>query len=290
LLPPGLPELGKHFDWGSLDVPRSELSDPQVVAWATQQLAQSHEVPLFLACGLYRPHVPWYAPREYFDLYPIEDLETPLRLRDDLADVPNAPSTDTWDWIVGHGQEREALRAYLAAISFADSLVGELIAGLDASGRADDTIIVLWSDNGMHFGEKSHIFKSRLWEESTRIPLVIVAPGITSPAGVCERPVNLTDLYPTLAELCSVPAPEPLDGSSLVPLLKRPNASWDRPAIITNGPGNHAIRTQRWRYIRYRNGGEELYDHDADPHEWTNLAGEPAYRPIIEELARWLPG
>jgi arylsulfatase A-like enzyme len=182
------------------------------------------------------------------------------------------------------------MQAYLAAVSFADSLVGELLAGLDATGRADDTLIVLWSDNGMHLGEKSHIFKSRLWEESTRIPLVIVAPGVTSPGGVCERTVNLTDLYPTLTELCAVPAPESLDGSSLVPLLRRPSASWERPAIITNGRGNSAIRTQRWRYIRYRDGSEELYDHEVDPHEWTNLAAEPIYRPVIADLARWLPG
>lgn len=288
---PDATELRKHLDWGSLDVPRSELSDPQAVAWATQQLARSDEGPLFLACGLYRPHVPWYVPKEFFDLYPLEDLQRPLRLNDDLADVPEIASPpNTWQRIVDHGQERPAMRAYLAAVSFADSLVGELLAGLDASGRADDTIIVLWSDNGMHLGEKSHIFKSRLWEESTRIPLVIVAPGVTSPGGVCERPVNLTDLYPTLTELCAVPAPEPLDGSSLVPLLRRPSAPWGRPAIITNGPGNIAIRTQRWRYIRYRDGSEELYDHDADPHEWTNLAAEPTYRPVIADLARWLPG
>jgi len=168
-------------------------------------------------------------------------------------------------------------------------MVGRVIDALDASPHRDDTIVVLWSDHGWHLGEKRHWRKFALWEDTTRVPLVFVVPGVTEAGGRCDRPVNLLDLYPTLVELCGLPAPSQLEGVSLSPLLRDPGAAWDRPSVTTYGSGNHAVRSQRWRYIRYADGSEELYDHDADPHEWRNLASSAEHASVKAELAAWLP-
>ena len=187
------------------------------------------------------------------------------------------------------GKYRELLHAYLASISFADAQIGRLIDTLDASGEADNTIIVLWSDHGWHFGEKKHLHKMTLWERSTRIPFILVDPRTTQPETRCEQPVGMVDLFPTLNELCELPNVEGLSGQSLKPLLKNPEQEWERPALITSNQGDHAIRSKRWRYIRYADGGEELYDHLNDPHEWNNVADNPSNRQIKSKLARWLP-
>ena len=148
---------------------------------------------------------------------------------------------------------------------------------------------MFWSDHGWHLGEKEHWRKFALWEEATRVPLVVVAPGVTRPGTRSERTVSLLDLYPTLVELCGLPQKPELEGESLVPLLKDPAAPWDHPAVTTHGRNNHAVRTERWRYIRYADGTEELYDHDNDPHEWTNLAAESRLDEVKRDLARRLP-
>jgi arylsulfatase A-like enzyme len=181
------------------------------------------------------------------------------------------------------------LQAYLASITFCDALVGRLLDALNAGPAAGNTIVVLWSDHGWHLGEKQHLHKFTLWERSTRVPFIIAAPGITGRGGQTARPVGLIDLFPTLNELCGLPPVARLDGISLVPLLKDPGWIWDRPALTTHGYENHALRTERWRYIRYTDGGEELYDHEADPHEWANLATRREFTNVKEELARSLP-
>jgi arylsulfatase A-like enzyme len=287
----GRVKFKRLIDWGSLDVPEAKLSDPQAVAWVSAQLVRPREASLFLACGLSRPHVPWYVPEEYFALHPLEEVVVPPEKPDDLADVPpgNGRHSDSWRLAVDRGTERDVVRTYLAAVSFADAMVGRLVAALRESPRAAETIVVLWSDNGLHLGEKGHFGKRRLWEEATRIPCVISAPGVSRPGGVCTRPVSLVDLFPTLVELCRLEFAGPLDGESLVPLLRDPHAPRERPALSTSGKGNHAVRSERWRYIRYRDGAEELYDHDTDPDEWHNLAEDPRYAPVRAELARWLP-
>jgi arylsulfatase A-like enzyme len=160
---------------------------------------------------------------------------------------------------------------------------------LDKSQRRDTTIIMLWSDHGFHLGEKDHIEKFALWEKSNHIPLVVVAPGVTTPGDRCERPVDLSALYPTLLELCGLPADARCDGRSIVRLLRDPNAAWEIPALMTYGRGNHAVRSDRWRYIRYADRSEELYDHQNDPHEWTNLAGDPQYAGVLQSHRKWLP-
>jgi arylsulfatase A-like enzyme len=182
-----------------------------------------------------------------------------------------------------------AVRGYLASISYADAQVGRLLDALDQSPHAKNTIITLWSDHGMHIGEKQQWEKFTLFEESTRVPFLIVAPDVTKAGTVCDRPVSLLDLYPTLNELCKLPKRDDLDGVSLVSLLREPKAKWDRPAITTWGKGNHSARGQRYRYILHPNGAEQVYDHKTDPDEFTNLAAKPELDPVKKRLAKWFP-
>ena len=280
--------------WGVLDVPDEEMNDYRMASYAIDYLGRSHDRPFFLACGIFRPHMPWQVPRKYYDMYPPEKIALPSVLDSDLDDVPPAgvrmarPEGDHAT-MLKTGNWRHAVQAYLASITFVDVQVGRLLDALDASPHADNTIVILWGDHGWHLGEKHHWRKFSLWEEATRAPLMIAAPGVTQPGGVCSRPVDFMSVYPTLAELCDLPAREELDGVSVVPLLKDPAAAWERPAITTHGRGNHAVRSERYRYIRYANGGEELYDHAADTAEWKNLAGDPQLAGIRQELAAWLP-
>jgi arylsulfatase A-like enzyme/formylglycine-generating enzyme required for sulfatase activity len=283
-----------HFDWGPLDVPDEALGDYKTVSRAIDFLNKPHEKPFFLAVGFIRPHLPWYVPRKYFDQFPPSEANRPEVKADDLADVPPAgraiakPEGDHRK-VLEAGQWNKAVQGYLASIAFTDGQVGRLLDALDASPRGKDTIIVFWGDHGWHLGQKEHWRKFSLWEEATRVPLVVVAPGVSHADSRCDRTVSLMDLYPTLVELAGLPAKGGLEGESLVPLLKDPKAEWDRPAVTTHGRGNHAVRSERWRYIRYADGSEELYDHDNDPREWTNLAGDPRWAEVKSGLARRLP-
>jgi len=288
----GVPGLGHENDWGSLGIPDREYDDSLTVEYAIRYLQQEHDRPFFLACGLFRPHLPWYVPQKFFDKYPLDEIRLPDVRDNDLDDVPpagvrlaKARRTDL-EMIRKADRWKQAIRAYLASISYADAQLGRVVDALDNSRQADNTIIVLWSDHGWHLGEKGHWHKSTLWEEATRVPLVIVTPDLAP--GICDRPVSLLDLYPTLNDLCDFETAHPQDGVSLAGLLRDPNANWDRPAVIEYKRGNAAVRSARYRYIRYRDGGEELYDHLSDPHEWHNLAGRDEYSALKTELARWI--
>jgi arylsulfatase A-like enzyme len=273
------------------------MSDYKVASWAIEQLKNPPaDKPFFLGVGFRRPHVPCLAPQKWLDLYPDDDtLVMPPLQRDDLDDVPKSAEylhykipEPRLKWLEAHGEYRHLVRSYLACISFMDAQVGRVLDALDASGKADNTIIVLWSDHGWHLGEKGMTGKLSLWERSTRVPLIFAGPGITKGAK-CNRTVELLDLYPTLTELAGLPARSGLEGHSIVPQLKDPNAPREFPAITTQDLNNTAVRTERWRYIRYYDGGEELYDEQADPNEWTNLAADPKYADTKKELAKWLP-
>lgn len=283
-----------QFDWGPVTEPEEEMGDFKTATWGAEFLQQKHEKPFFLAVGFIRPHLPFYAPQKYFDLYPLDKVELPKVLERDLDDIPPAgvkmakPEGDHRK-VVEAKQWQKAVQAYLACISFTDAQVGRLLDALDKSEHAKNTIVVLWSDHGWHLGEKQHWRKFALWEEATRVTLTMTVPGLTPTDRKCDRTVNLVDLYPTLVELCGLPAKKELEGKSLTPLLKDPNAKWDRPSLTTHGRNNHALRSERWRYIRYADGSEELYDHDADPLEWKNLAGDPKLAKVKEELSAWLP-
>lgn len=281
------------FDWAPDEQPEAETADHKVVDRAARELAKPRRKPFFHAVGIFRPHIPWYAPTKYFDLYPEPDVFLPKIKENDLDDVPkrgHAGIRKSWHkWLVENDEWRGAVRGYLASVSFADAQVGRLLDALDESPHAKNTVVALWSDHGMHIGEKQQWEKFTLFEESTRVPLIIVAPGVTKPGSVCDRPVNLLDLYPTLNELCGLERRKDLDGRSLVPLLRDPKAAWAPPAVTTWGRNNHSARGQRYRYVRHPDGTEQLYDHQTDPDEFTNLADKPELASVKKRLARWLP-
>jgi arylsulfatase A-like enzyme len=168
-------------------------------------------------------------------------------------------------------------------------MVGRLLDALDASGRADRTIIVLWGDHGYHLGEKNRWRKMTLWNESLHVPFIIVAPGVTTPGATTRAPVSLMDIYPTLAELAGLAVPAHVEGRSLAPLLREPDQPWNLPVLSTYLYDNHSVVSENYRYIRYADGSEELYDIVSDPNEWTNLAGRRQYRSTVDELAAFLP-
>ncbi|MBI1390652.1 MAG: sulfatase-like hydrolase/transferase [bacterium] len=283
-----------HFDWGPVDAADDDMDDFKVVEWGADFLNQKHDQPFFLACGLFRPHLPWYAPKKYFDEFPPETITLPNVNENDLDDVPPAgvkmakPDgdhrrvTETHNW-------RKAVASYLACIHFTDAMLGRLLDALEQSQYADNTIIVLWGDHGWHLGEKLHWRKFALWEEATRMPFIVSVPGSAQNGARCDRTVTLLDVYPTLVELCGLKTNPALEGVSLTPLLHDPRREWNRPAVTTYGRNNHSVRSERWRYIRYEDGSEELYDHDADPLEWTNLASDARFEPVRRDLSRWMP-
>lgn len=289
----------RNIDWAGLVTEDFAMGDGQVVGWGQEQLTAAGDEPRFVAIGIYKPHPPWYVPQKYLDLYPLEDLKLPTVLETDLDDVPAAalrnaflgdmPPMGIYQWIVAADVWKEGVQAYLASVSFADAMVGQLIDALDRSGRAENTIIVLWSDHGWHLGEKLRWRKSTIWEESTRIPFIVVAPGVTTPGSQTDRAVSLMDLYPTLTALAGLETPGHVEGASLVPLLRDQDAPWEHVALSTFGFMNHAVRSDRYRYIRYSDGSEELYDHETDPQEWINLAADPDFSDIKSGLAEWLP-
>lgn len=282
------------FDWGPGRADRDgKYSDDRVADQVTRWLKQKHDQPFFIGCGFFRPHLPWFVPQSYYDLYPLDSIQLPTVKADDLDDVPAAGRAMArradHQRITAAGKWKEAVQGYLASLSFADAQLGRVLDALVDAGLAQDTIVIVWSDHGWSLGTKEHWKKFALWEECTRVPLVIKVPGVTGQGVTCRRPVNLIDLFPTILDLCGVEQRGGLDGQSLVPLIQSPSAAWAQPSLTTHERGNHALRSERWRYIRYADGSEELYDHDSDPNEWTNLAGDSRHQQIKTDLARWFP-
>jgi arylsulfatase A-like enzyme len=272
----------------------STLPDESIVDYGIKHLTAKHDKPFFLAVGLHKPHMPWNVPKKYFDLFPLDSIELPPTTKDDLKDVPAgglrmAKADGDHAAMLQSGRWKEAVQAYLAAIAYCDAQIGRLLDAYDASPHKDNTMIVFWGDHGWHLGEKEHWRKFALWEEATRMPYLWVVPGVTKPGGVCERTVDLMSVYPTLCNLCGVATPKHVEGANIAPLLKDPKAAWETPAITTFHKDNHAVRTERWRYIRYADGGEELYDHAADPYEWTNLATDDRHADAKKALVKFLP-
>jgi len=277
-----------------LDAPDEEMADYRIATYAVEQLGRKHDKPFFLACGLHKPHMPWNVPKKYYDLYPLSEIQLPPAREGDLDDLPAegirmAGRQGDHAAILKSGRWKEAVRAYMAAISFADAQIGRLLDALDKSSYRDNTIVVLWGDHGWHLGEKEHWRKFALWEEATRAPLIWSVPGVTKAGGVCGRTIDFMSIYPTLAELCGLSIPDHVEGKSIMILLANPDSRWETAALTTHGFQNHAVRAEKWRYIRYAGGGEELYDHDKDPYEWTNLATKPEYFHIKRELTQRLP-
>ncbi len=284
------------MDWGVFPHRDEDKGDYQVATWAVDQIRNApRDQPFFLAAGFFLPHVPCYATQKWFDLYPDDDSVLPAVLEDDRADTPRFSWYLHWNlpeprlkWIREQGQWRNLVRSYLACTSFVDAQVGRIVDALESAGLADNTVIVLWGDHGWHLGEKGITGKNSLWDRGTKVPLLFAGPGI-HPGGRCVQPTELLDLYPTLIELCGLTSRDDLEGVSLGPQLRDANTRRERPAVTTHNQGNHGVRSDRWRYIRYSDGSEELYDLRDDPREWTNLAGRPEYTDIVAEHRRWLP-
>lgn len=265
-------------------------------AWVLERCARQKDRPFFLAVGFFRPHTPYVSPQGYFDRYPPASMPVVQGITEDQKDVPAAALASRKKEEEGMSDDlrRRAVQAYFASITFMDAQVGHVLESLDRLGLAQDTVIVFTSDHGYHLGEHGLWQKMSIFEESTRVPLIIAAPGVSSPGARVTTPVGLIDLYPTLTELGGVKAPADLPGQSLVPMLKDPTApgrGWALSQVSrgsgTNGFMGYSLRTVRWRYTEWDEGrkGRELYDHDADPKELTNLAGLTAYASITTHLA-----
>lgn len=271
-----------------------QMIDYSVVNYGLEKLRAKHEKPFFLAVGLVKPHMPFSVPKKWFDMFPLDSIELPPHLENDLDDVPPAGvkmagALGDHKAMIKSGRWKEAVQAYLATIAFCDAQVGRLLDGLEESQYRDNTIVVLWSDHGWSLGEKSHWRKFALWEEPTRTVCIWKVPGVTPANRICARPVDYTSIYPTLCELANIDSPSHLDGPSIAPLLSNPSAEWSLPAITTHGFKNHAIRTEDWRYIQYEDGSEELYHNDVDPLEYKNLANESEYQDQKGLLKKMLP-
>ena len=302
--PPGAPliPVGRgEQDWGPIHLAEEEMNDTLMVNHAIKQLQKKHDKPFFIACGTFNPHMPWYVPKKYFDMFPLDEVTTPELKEDDLDDVPmlgrelTAGKSKFVDAVLEHGLHKQGVQAYLATTAYADAQMGRVLDALDKSPYKDNTIVVFLTDHGFHLAEKHHWQKATLWEEATHSLMMMRVPGLTPDGGVSQRFVSLLDIYPTLAELCGLKPPDYLDGRSLVPLLKNPNAEWKSTAITgltsKHGPWSPyiSIRNEIGRYTRYKDGQEEFYNCVEDPHEWVNQIGNPEYAAAIRKLRISVP-
>ena len=287
---------GESFDWGGFEVPDSDFGDTQITDWAIKKLGGDFNKPFFMGVGYYRPHIPLFAPEKYFDRFKDNPGRLPSFRQDDLKDLGvtgrkwarEAVTAGSHETVQKYKQWQAAVEAYLACTTYVDYEIGRLLDALDKSGYAGNTHIILWSDHGWHLGEKEHWGKWTGWERSTRVPMIIL-PAENTLKGFrsgdrCEQPVGLIDIFPTLIELCGLKLPKNLDGQSLVPLLINPNKPTGRVLKTTFDTGNVSLRTERWRYLRYADGEQELYDLKADPNEWLNLINDPSHAKVKERF------
>ncbi|MGE0665639.1 MAG: sulfatase [Sphingomonadales bacterium] len=290
-LPTPWPAAGigrKEFDWGEAPAGRP-TPDEGLVDWASGILRQPSDRPFFLAVGLYKPHIPWYAPKDFLDLIDEKDVQMPENPPAAMAKLhPGYDSSIFRDPIEKKGLVRSAIRGYLATIAYADHLTGRIIEALRSGPHAGTTHVVLWSDNGHHLGEKRQWGKQTLWEQSTRVPMIIVPAGGRAGQRV-EQSVSTIDLMRTLCAMSGITPPAGVDGHDLSPLLDAPETPWRYPAVSTRGAESVSLRYGPYRYTRYAPGAVELFDHRDDPGEWNNRADDPAYAPVSRQFAALLP-
>jgi len=291
--------LGISMAWWDPETKDEEHTDGMVATKVIELIEKHKDKPFFIAAGFFNPHCPYVAPKKYFDMYSIDDIEMQdlKKAKEDLGDVPPmAVSRDMKRWPyyfddITHEQARQCKLAYYATISFVDAQVGRLIEALKRNDLMDNTLIVFWSDHGYFLGEKGLWYKRKNFERSARAPMIIAGPGVSKENQACFQTVELLDLYPTLVDLTGYEIPKNLDGVSLRPLLENPKTRWDKPAItqvyLKENAQGYSIRTQRWRYTEWNNGeaGTELYDHDNDPGEVINLAKKARYAETVKKLS-----
>ena len=284
---PANKNIGGALTWYHSDGPDEEHTDGKIATEAIRILNEKRDRPLFLAVGFFRPHVPCVAPPAWFEMYPMEKIAAPAAHADTVP--PAALSVKPPHYGVAPEDQRRMIRSYYASVSYMDAQLGRLLEGLERSGRAENTIVVFFGDHGWLLGEHGQWQKMSLFEESARVPLVVYAPGAKGNGKASGRTVELVDLYPPLADLAGFELPAGLEGRSLRPLLADPRAAWDKAAYtqVKRGPiMGRSVRTERWRYTEWDDGraGAELYDHDADPGEHANLAGDPRHAETIARL------
>ena len=288
---PAKKQASGHISWGPTKETFEETMDYVSADWASKQLQRDFDKPFFMAVGFTRPHLPWFAPQEFFDKYDLETVQVPAILEDDLEDIvdkkgkPIFKVTAEYEWIKKNGLEQEVTQAYLANVTYVDACLGVLFDAFENSEYRDNTIIILWSDHGYHVGEKMRFKKNTFWEETVNMPFFVRMPD-TKGMTFSDRTVNLIDIYPTLIELCGLPKKE-LDGHDFSPLLKNPNQQWDYPGITVTKSGT-SVFTEDWHLIQHKRGATELYDLKNDPNEWKNLA-VAKHADKITELSAWLP-
>lgn len=283
-----------HTDWGAFPEKDEDMQDHAAATWGAQFLNRDHTQPFMLALGFVRPHVPWYVPQDWLDRFPLDEIEMPKVRANDLEDVPQAgrdlaavPQMPTLEWAQQNEEWRPIMQGYLASIAFVDHCVGMVMKGLEESGRAEDTMVCLLSDNGYHLGEKQRFAKMSLWQHSTRVPLIFSGPRIGH--RVVSDPVGLIDVYPTVTSMLGLPANSENVGRDLTPYLNGDGSLPVQPQLSVFGEGNFAVVDQRYRYIRYADGSEELYDHENDPLEWNNIAMSPEHAAAKARLAQRIP-
>jgi len=296
--PPGAPvqSVGKgEQDWGPIHLTEEEMNDTGGADKTIAILEQEHDKPFFLVYGTFNPHMAWFVPQKYFDMFPLEEVKPPLLNPNDFDDIP--PLADEvvggkrkfTQSVLNAGLHKSAVQAYLATTAYVDAQHGRVLDALAKSPYQDNTIVIFLSDHGFHLAEKDHWQKGTLWEEATNSMLLFRVPGLTEPGGTTTRCVSLQDIYPTLLDLCGIPRPAHVDGKSLVPILEDPDIDWESTAISYLYDRYASIRTEQFRYIRYQDGQQELYDHSRDPHEWKNEADNPEYAEIVKKLNSRLP-
>lgn len=290
-------------DGYALNVADAEMGDYKVATWAIEQWREVTKKPLFMSVGFYRPHRPLHVPKPWFDQFPLASIRRPAEPDgvDDWDDMPEFAqrlarthahkplhmSLSDHEYIVEVDQWDATIRAYHASIAFVDRQIGRFLDSLKENPRGRETFVVLVSDHGWHLGEKKHWCKGAIWEQTTHIPFIVRGPGVKT-GSTCTQPVSLIDVYPSLVDFAGLETPNWLDGTSIKPQLANPTSP-RAAAISSYGEGNTSIRTERWRYIRYEDGSEELYDHRVDPDEWTNLAGKPKHAKTKKRLAQMIP-